>query len=255
MKKIFTTVIIFSLATFGFSQSLLLFESGVNVSNDTIEHVVDLSVDSLNVNELEIHNVSSGDITFKVSRTILNPPLNPVHSLYFCTGTSCYPPNSNITYTSPGSSFIAANSTLPNGSGTYGISAHFDLHDNCQDLWVIYKVYNTAAGSNDTAVTTIHYACATGIDEEHLAGGNISNAYPNPAVSVATIKYDMNEYAQKGKICFYDMLGKKLKEINLSERQGTVKIDVSEFNSGIYFYSFMINDKAIVTRKLIVSSK
>lgn len=252
MKKIFTSVIALSLTTFGFSQSLVLFEGGVQVSNDTIEISIIDSTD--NANELEIHNVTSSNVTFKVTRTILNPPFNAGNDLYFCTGTSCYPPNTNITYTSPGVSSIPANSTLPSGSGTYGISAHYDV-GTATDLWVKYKVYNTAV-AGDTAFVTIHYAGTTGIHEiEKNATGTMASAFPNPSNSLVAIKYEMNDHGQKGTISFYDMLGKKVKDVELTEKQGTAKVDVSEFNAGIYFYSFSINNKAIVTKKLIVSSK
>ena len=51
------------------------------------------------------------------------------------------------------------------------------------------------------------------------------------------------------------MLGKVIKEIALNDKQGTLKVDVSELKAGIYFYAFMLNDKAITTKKLIVSAK
>lgn len=261
MKKIFTTVFAIALASFGFSQSLHIYESGVDVTGGNLYDTAkgyDFNAESydLKLYDLEIVNTTSSDVNYKVNRTILSGSLPTGSLLYFCTGIQCYSPNSSINWTPGGApGMIAANSTLPNGPGTYGVSAHYDDSLATQDVTVLYRVYNTAV-AGDTAFVTIHYlGIATGIEEEKLASGTISSAYPNPAGSVASIKYDMNQYAQKAKLTVYDMLGKKMKEMELNEKQGIIKLDVSEFNPGVYFYAFVINDKAVATKKLIVSSK
>jgi hypothetical protein len=51
------------------------------------------------------------------------------------------------------------------------------------------------------------------------------------------------------------MLGKMVKQLVLDEKQGVAKINVSDLNSGVYFYSFLVDEKAIVTKKLVVSTK
>jgi hypothetical protein len=260
MKKIFTSVIALAFTSFGFAQSLHIWENGMDVTGTTIYDTISPYSSStgldLTVHELELHNTTSNAVNYKVNRTILNSPM-AMGDLYFCTGTLCYGPQTQTTWTPGGSgSTLAANATLPSGPGTYGISAHYDADSLGTTLVVLYRVYNTAV-AGDTAYVTIHYVgVSTGIAEgSQLAGGSVSAAYPNPSASFTSIKYDMNQYAQKGKIAFYDMLGKKVKEIELTEKQGIAKVDVSEFNSGIYFYSFIVNDKAIATKKLVVSSK
>lgn len=90
-------------------------------------------------------------------------------------------------------------------------------------------------------------------NEDNLSA--ISNPFPNPANSIVSMKYDINEFSEKGEIVFYDMLGKSVKEITLSDKKGTAKINVDDLNSGIYFYSFLVDGKAISTKKLVVSSK
>lgn len=261
MKKIFTTVFAIAFVSFGFSQSLHIYESGVDVTGGDLYDTArgyDFNAESydLKLYDLEIVNTTSSDVSYKVNRTIQSGSLPAGSLVYFCTGIQCYSPNSSVTWTPGGApGTIAANSTLPNGPGTYGVSAHYDDSLATQNVTVLYRVYNTAV-AGDTAFVTIHYiAAATGIEENKPASGTISAAYPNPAISVASVKYDMNEYASKGKLAVYDMLGKKVKEIELNEKQGIVKMDVSEFNPGIYFYAFLINDKAVATKKLIVSSK
>ena len=86
-------------------------------------------------------------------------------------------------------------------------------------------------------------------------GGTISNAFPNPANFSVSMKYDITEFSHKGQIVFYDMLGKAVKEIALSDKKGTAKINVDDLNAGVYFYSFLVDGKAISTKKLVVSSK
>jgi hypothetical protein len=254
MKKIFTTVLALSLTGLGFSQSLRIFDSGVDVTGATIYDTISAGLQTLH--DIELHNTTSNAVDYKVNRTLITP-IDADASIYFCTGTACYSPNQATTWTPSGpSATIAANATLPSGPGTYGISAHYDAGAACNTLTVKYRVFNTTT-AGDTSFVIISYICPAyaGIEENKLAGGSISAAFPNPATSIASIKYDMNEFASKGKIVLYDMLGKKMKEIELNDKQGVAKLDVAELKAGVYFYAFVINDKAIATKKLIVSAK
>ena len=256
MKKIFTTVFALSLASFGFSQgSLHIIQDGTDITNTEITVYIDPGTPY--VNELELHNPTGNTISYQVNRTILSGPLDPDAMLYFCTGTQCYSPQSATTWTptTPPSS-LGPGASLPSGSGTYGISAHYDVGAAATAMSVLYRVYNTAASTTDTSYVTIHYVSSTAAGvEENVASGNVYNAYPNPANSVASIRYDMNEFSQKGLISIYDMLGKKMKDIVLTDKAGVVKLDVSGMTPGIYFYSFIVNDKVLATKKLIVNSK
>jgi hypothetical protein len=252
MKKIFTSVFTIALASFGFAQSLHIYEGTTDITGMTIYDTI--SPLELTVHDLELHNTTSNAVTYQVNRTIMNPPIEGDAYLYFCTGTQCYAPQSSTNWTPSGSpSTIAANATLPAGPGTYGIAAHYDAGTLGSTIIVKYRVYNTMT-AGDTAFVTIHYVSETTAGIAENAKGTISAAYPNPASSFTSIKYDL-QYANTGKIAFYDMLGKKVKEVELTEKQGVAKIDVAEFNSGIYFYTFLVNDKAISTKKLVVSSK
>jgi hypothetical protein len=243
-----------SLTALGFSQSLHLFEGGVEITNTTV--VIPIEAMSSYVNEIEIHNQTSSNIDFKVNRTILPPgTLDADAYLYYCTGTQCYSPSNSVTFTPGGApATIAANSSLPSGPGTYGISAHYDSGAAASDVWVLYRVYNIGT-SGDTAYVTLHYAFATGIEPVQQSISSMTNAYPNPASSTVGIKYEIGNQGQNAHISVYDMLGKKVKEINLEEKQGLVKMDVSGLKAGVYFYSLIIDEKAISTKKLVVSSK
>jgi type IX secretion system substrate protein len=250
MKKIFTLLLTIT-AAYGYSQTIHISEGGTDYTNDTID--VAILAGSYNVNDLEIHNTSTSVMHYQVNRTILNPPIDADAYVYFCTGTQCYSPNQMTTWT-PTSPYevIGASATLPNGPGTYGIAAHYDAGAVCHDIYVMYRVYNVQTGTNDTAYVTLAYKCATGIDE--LSTGSIANAYPNPASSIVNIKYDLTD-ANTGKIVIYDMLGKVVKQNVLADTQGVAKMNVADLNAGVYFYSLLVNDKAITTKKLIISSK
>ena len=84
---------------------------------------------------------------------------------------------------------------------------------------------------------------------------SISNAFPNPANISVSMKYDITEFSHKGQIVIYDMLGKAVKEITLSDKKGTAKINVYDLSAGVYFYSFLVDGKAVSTKKLVVSSQ
>ena len=78
-----------------------------------------------------------------------------------------------------------------------------------------------------------------------------NNAYPNPASSVVNIDYALNR--DNAQIVLYNILGVPVYEQPLKGQEGSAKINVSDFASGIYFYTIKIDGKAIDTKKLIIN--
>ena len=252
MKKIFTLFFAISITAFGFGQSIHIWNAGIDVTSDTV--IIPITAGSVNLNDLELHNTTTSIINFQCNRTITT--LDPCANVYYCTGTQCYSPHTQTTWTpSDSGETIGASAILPSGPGTYGISAHYDACPSiCNDIYVLYRVYNTDTSTVDTARVTIHYMCASGISENEQAIVS-SIVYPNPSNSAVSISYEVKEQYTAGKIAIYDMLGKEVKEVAIADKQGIAKLNVSDLNAGIYFYSIIVDSKAIATKKLIVSSK
>lgn len=77
-------------------------------------------------------------------------------------------------------------------------------------------------------------------------------AYPNPAGKRASIDYALHGETGNVKFVLLNLLGSKVKEIEITEKTGSVRLNTSGLTEGIYFYSFLINNESYVTRKLII---
>ncbi|MEI2759210.1 MAG: T9SS type A sorting domain-containing protein [Bacteroidia bacterium] len=92
--------------------------------------------------------------------------------------------------------------------------------------------------------------CTVGINE---VNGNLSSGklYPNPA---NTVVYYENELAadESGKIKLMDMLGKEIKEYNLTKGSNFVSIPVSDLAKGIYLVKIKIAGRSDKMIKLAV---
>lgn len=75
---------------------------------------------------------------------------------------------------------------------------------------------------------------------------------PNPFDGSTVIRYFIPENISGAYIGFYDMYGKEIKNIQITEK-GFGKIEASTENlaSGIYSYSIIVNDKTIDTKKML----
>jgi hypothetical protein len=249
MKKIITFFCFVSVVFDGYSQNLHLFVGSTDVNNTTIDINVTDGLDF--VYDIDIHNTSTNAITYKITRVILNGTLGTDCSVNFCTGTTCYPPKTDTSWTMPQGAIIGSNSNL---TGASGISTHFVEGTPATENSIYYKIFDVS-NTNDSAVVTLHYKIATGINEFEKTGGSISNAFPNPSNTTIAVNYNLNESTQKGKIILYDMLGKVVKEAVLTDKLGVFKMDVSELNAGVYFYALQVSNKNLVTKKLIINSK
>ncbi len=251
MKKILTTFSLLLASVYVSGQSLRLFDGATDISNTTL--TVPITAGANQVNNIDVHNINSSSVNFKIRRIIMTPPLDATCNVYFCSGIHCYPPSPKVVYTEPGTGTTLAGMT--NLTGASGLIAHFDVGaTSCCDTYIKYQAYNTNV-IGDTATVIVHYSCVSAVNEVEKLGGAITSAYPNPSNSLICIKYNIKENSTRGKIVFYDLLGKVEKEVVLNDKEGTAKINVSDFNEGIYFYSFFIDDKLIATKKLVIPSK
>lgn len=79
---------------------------------------------------------------------------------------------------------------------------------------------------------------------------------PNPTHSSTTIECYIDTYVSKAFITVYDLNGLQLKEYPIS-RQGrnNITIEANELKPGIYFYSLLVDDKLIDTKRMVITSK
>lgn len=95
------------------------------------------------------------------------------------------------------------------------------------------------------------------IDEEHTSIPSeykLEQNFPNPFNPATTIAYSLNQFGT-AKLVIYDFTGKEIETLfNKEHAVGDYQVEWSAegLASGIYFYSLIIDNKAVKTRKMIL---
>ena len=76
---------------------------------------------------------------------------------------------------------------------------------------------------------------------------------PNPFSESTVISLNIPEKTQKANIFIYDLSGKQIKNVPVSERGKTnITVYASELGAGMYIYTLVVDGKVVVTRRMIV---
>jgi hypothetical protein len=78
------------------------------------------------------------------------------------------------------------------------------------------------------------------------------NAYPNPARNQVNFDYELPSGIQSASIQIFNMLGKRVSEMQINPSMRNVSIPVHDLGEGLYFYSLVINGETSMTRKLVI---
>ncbi len=242
MKKIFTLILM--LATVAtFAQSLTVAYEGTPVNNgDTLEIVVPQLNTTIDY-YLDLTNVTDNDVTMVVYKNDLDMATGASASL--CIGGTCFPPST----TESNPMVIAAHTTLSHttsadafhlgyktpAAGTSYVMFTFSNYDNSDDCTsVVFKlVYDPTSIDMVSNVTKMR-------------------AYPNPASDNVTVEYTVSGNANKVQLVVKNLLGATLYTRNLDVNANKVKMDVSDYPAGIYFYSIEADGRPLVTKNLLV---
>lgn len=79
----------------------------------------------------------------------------------------------------------------------------------------------------------------------------LDEAYPNPAKDSVIIRYRLPHNVFYGQLIFSDSSKKFVKAAQL-DASGFISVNVSDLANGLYNFSLIVNDKTILTRKMII---
>ncbi|WP_073091838.1 T9SS type A sorting domain-containing protein [Cyclobacterium lianum] len=165
-------------------------------------------------------------------------------NILICLGDVCYDPRedlSSIQFTlDPGEIFtdlyIEFELGITATKGTFDL--HFFNTSNIRDAFVIECVYNVI-GDNPT-------------ENFSHKDVDIGSIYPNPSVRTAQLDYKIKNPNAKVRVVINSFIGNPIYDFNLDPGEGTLLIPVTDLNPGTYFYTLIVDNKNIVTKKLYV---
>lgn len=244
MKKIFTLILMLTTVA-AFAQSLSVTYEGTPVNNgDTLEVIVP-QLNSTVEYYLDLTNVTDEDVTAVVYKSDLE--MSEGASASLCVGGSCFPP----TTTESNPFVIPAHFTLSHTGDNPGNAFHLGYKALVAGTsYVMFTFANYDNGDDYVSVTFKLVYDPTGVDM--VSQVTKMRAYPNPASENVTVEYAVSGNAGKVQLVIKNMLGATLYTRSLDVNGSKVKMDVSEYPAGIYFYSIEADGRPLVTKKLLV---
>ena len=161
---------------------------------------------------------------------------------YFCW-TSCYLPQ---TYVGDTLHLAAGYTNKTNFSGDY------DANGNVGKSRIMYVFYNDNDPNDSVAFVAEFYAgSSVGVFSNQKVSAQ-AKVYPNPAKTSITLNYQLSKLTDNSKFELRNILGSVVKEIKLNSISGKRKIDISGLQNGVYFYTIRMDDKVVITNKIII---
>jgi len=240
MKKTLLLLLISLLTTtFGFSQSLSLSDAnGPIANNGTV--IITGSVDSILISRIYCTNNSASTINVRVKKEYIS--VIPGTYNTYCWG-NCYD-----------SSLYISGITVPIGAGatdTSNFIGDYNGHGIPGSSTIKYTFYDDANPTDEVSVN-VQYSGTVGLDVL-LSDVDFSAAYPNPATNQVSFNYSLPVGISEASIIIRDILGNTVKKSLITDQEGKIVMNTKDLTNGMYFYSVVVNEKMISSRKLVIS--
>lgn len=244
MMKKFLLSLTIVLLTFSFAhaqQALTLTQNGVQLG-DTITLWGEPTEFEL-VLYANLRNNTDRNINIKVAREELSLVAGSFSQI--CWAGLCYSPDTD---TSVNYQLVMAGAT----SADEDFSGHYAPNGNVGTSVVKFIFYNIDNPSEQASVVVKFWASPESIAEDAMRGGKISDIYPNPANNFVNLDFEMTPAVKQAKVRIINLLGSVVKEVEIEKGASQLKLDVSDLDNGVYFYSVLINGDTYKTKKLII---
>ena len=244
MKKIIFSlvVLIFSIGSVCAQSFILEWNDEPYYDSDTIH----FAIGSYPVTEMAfspiINNNTNNGINVKVIRDELLM-LEGTNS-YFCWDT-CNPVSVD---TSANSMFVPAGSSGIEGD----FVGYYETNGEIGISLIEYKYYNKDNPEEYIAVIVKFDTNPTSIDNNILNNIWVSEIYPNPSTDNVSVNYELPSEVKTASVKIVNLLGSVVMEEHIEIGNNSMRMNISNLDGGIYFYSLLINGEIYSTKKLIV---
>jgi hypothetical protein len=240
MKKLLLLVLIAAGSVSLFAQSFTLSNTDGPIANGTgfmVSGDVGITLDGFAF----ITNNAAANKSIHLKKVHVNV-VNGTDN-YFCWGL-CYGPN---TFLSIDPVTLAAGAT-----NDLDFSAHYSAN-GIMGVSRIRYVFFDAANPNDSVSFFIDWNAGTVGLNDPQEQISFSSAYPNPATNLVNFNYSIpSSYNDDAQVIIKNLLGDVVKIQSVEGRKGKVQINLTDLQSGVYFYTFRVNGNNFVTKKLVV---
>ena len=162
-----------------------------------------------------------------------------------CIGDQCFDPKKDLAKIklTLGPGELLTDLYLDFEMGIAATRGSFDLsfvnESNLRDLFIVEARYEV--DDPDVKVDDFDYKDIV-----------LSDVYPNPSVRIAQFDYTIKNQSVKARIAINSFIGNPVADFELDPERNALVINVSDYNPGIYFYTLFLDNKNIVTKKLVV---
>jgi hypothetical protein len=242
MKKILLLALCFSFYLGISAQSFSLSYSGGPIAPGGTIQVLGNPTDMVIQAYISVTNNASVAKSVKAKKMINDGDTLAGTDNYFCWDI-CY---TEFTYVSFGALSIEPGQTNNNFYGDYNPL-------NVPGISKVKYVFFDAESRNDSVAVTVEFnASPASVGDDLISAVKFANAYPNPARNSVSVDYSIPFPVNNVSVVVSNMLGSKVKEISLGDRNGKARIDVTGLMDGIYFYSLVVDNSMLLTRKFVV---
>ena len=222
--------ILFAMITANAQYTLTDAEGGVITDGSITEVNIPIDAEQFSLH-WHLESTNSADIKFEILST--DQP-DGAQNLY-CVGIHCYPPNHLTSEESLDDNNSAALILYYKPKGLSAIAT------------IVYKISEVGDPSNSVTFTIKYNALALSVVAPEIVKEFL--VYPNPANNHVTVNYSITEQSE---IVVFNIVGDKVKILDLDILSNNIEIDSSNLPSGTYFYSLISNNISVETKRLVI---
>ena len=193
-----------------------------------------------------ISNTSNSLKTVTVERYI-NTITNG-HLEFFCFGSGvtglCYPPGTPISN---------GNDTIMAGVTDHSFKATVRPMGNYGFTSIHYRIYDTTNPS-DSAGVELAWDFTTSLNENNQMFG-LSKPMQNPADAFTVFSYNLQSSDATDRLVVYNMLGSKVKAMDIPGKNGSLILTTSDLKAGMYMVSYVSGGKTKDSCRLVVTHR
>lgn len=200
---------------------------------------------------VSVENTASDTLNIRVSSEVMSI-INGT-DYRFCWGPLCYNWTTDDFTSSDSEALMPA--LAP---GEVNSTFYTDYrHDGIEGLTTIEYCWFDNDNTADEICATLNWCvgddCSTilGIDEH--AKGAISAMSPNPVTETGKFTFELYNQPNTSEIVIYNLIGEEVQRMNLESKVGFVLINASDFESGLYFYSLVVDGQVAATQKVLIA--